>query len=85
MEHSPRAVTCHLCASRPSLSASSLARCWEASSSPTVYSLCPLYMNSQAGIATVFKVHMFFMWAESPGSFTTCVNATLRVGDCHSQ
>lgn len=52
-----------------------------------VYSLSGVYacMNSQAGIATVFKVHMFFMWAESLGSFTTCVNATLRVGDCHSQ
>lgn len=62
MERLLRGVTCHLCASRRSLSASSLAPCWEASSSPMVYSLrvCRVHvcMNSQAWIVPLFKVHM---------------------------
>lgn len=63
-------VTCHLCASRPSLSASSLAPCWEASSSPMVYSLrvCRLHvcMNSQA---RSLRCICSFMWAESLGIY----------------
>lgn len=75
-----RGVTCHLCDSRRSLSASSLALCWEASSSPMVYSLCVccvyVHRNSQAWIVAVFKVHMLLYMGGVAGDLR-CVKMRL--------